>query len=85
MNRMQCDSRFFLTGAGVMAVLFLLDGDWLLLPLCLLTLLWGARLADSERVARLVAGEGDEDALSMLFEPVRSHSLLPLDHFAVVS
>lgn len=81
MNRMQCDSRFFLTGAGVMAVLFLLDGDWLLLPLCLLTLLWGARLADSERVARLVAGEGDEDALSMLFEPVRSHSLLPLDHF----
>ena len=81
MNRMQCDSRFVLTGAGVMAVLFLLDGDWLLLPLCLLTLLWGARLADSERVARLVAGEGDEDALSMLFEPVRSHSLLPLDHF----
>lgn len=81
MNRMQCDSRFFLTGAGVMAVLFLLDGDWLLLPLCLLILLWGARLADSERVARLVAGEGDEDALSMLFEPVRSHSLLPLDHF----
>lgn len=81
MNRMQCDSRFFLTGAGVMAVLFLLDGDWLLLPLCLLTLLWGARLADSERVARLMAGEGDEDALSMLFEPVRSHSLLPLDHF----
>lgn len=81
MNRMQCDSRFFLTGAGVMAVLFLLDGDWLLLPLCLLTLLWRARLADSERVARLVAGEGDEDALSMLFEPVRSHSLLPLDHF----
>mgnify|MGYP000320093299 CR=1 FL=1 len=81
MNRMQCDSRFFLTGAGVMAVLFLLDGDWLLLPVCLLALMWGARLADSERVARLVAGEGDEDALSMLFEPVRSHSLLPLDHF----
>ncbi|MEN9986542.1 MAG: hypothetical protein RI925_2044 [Pseudomonadota bacterium] len=81
MNRMQWDSRFFLTGAGVMAVLFLLDGDWLLLPVCLLALMWGARLADSERVARLVAGEGDEDALSMLFEPVRSHSLLPLDHF----
>ena len=64
-----------------MAVLFLLDGDWLLLPVCLLALMWGARLADSERVARLVAGEGDEDALSMLFEPIRSHSLLPLDHF----
>ena len=43
MNRMQWDSRFFLTGAGVMAVLFLLDGDWLLLPVCLLALMWGAR------------------------------------------
>ena len=75
------DSRFFLTGAGVLSVMFMLDGDWLLLPLALAVLLWGARQADSERVARLMSGEGDADALSMLFEPRRSHSLLPLDHF----
>lgn len=76
------DSRFFLTGAGVLSVMFMLDGDWLLLPLALAVLLWGARLADSERVTRLVSGEGDADALLMLFEPRRSHSLLPLDHFS---
>ena len=61
--------------------MFMLDGDWLLLPLALAVLLWGARQADSEQVARLMSGEGDADALSMLFEPRRSHSLLPLDHF----
>ena len=60
-----------LLASGLLALLFLSAAF----------LLWGARLADSERVTRLMSGEGDADALSMLFEPRRSHSLLPLDHF----
>ena len=43
---------------GVLSVMFMLDGDWLLLPLALAVLLWGARQADNERVARLMSGEG---------------------------
>ena len=41
------DSRFFLTGAGVLSGMFMLDGDRMLLPLALAVLLWDARLADS--------------------------------------
>ncbi len=69
------DSRFFFTGSTTLGLMFLLDGDWLLLPLCIVLMFVAAFVEESQQVRAL-----SPDTLDMLLEG-DAPPLLPLECF----